>query len=641
MNINISEEMKQRLIKLCCRKNGTINNKRDTKTFIKNNDAELYDYLCSVVDLTEYNDNIKEVILCILHDIEYRPICPVCGKHPRKFDFANYRYSLFCSVECEEKSKRDGTYFSFCDHTRPSKHKPKIQTYIWNGTIEGLKTFFKPNKVIRYSLFDYEKMKMYQPDMLQYFIDNYYIDENTPIEIINEVIYCFMNDINWNERPICPVCGERVPYIHEGSSGYPVFCSDKCRDSDEGKNIINNKRIETSLELFGVENPFQSEVCKQKIRKTTFEHFGVECSMQSEEVRNRAKNTTFERYGVEYSLQNKEVREKGKQTCLEKYGVEHPMQSEEIKQKMRETTFERFGVENASQSEEVKRKVRETTFEHFGVEWSLQSEEVRAKGRQTNLERYGVENASQSEEIKQKVRETTFERFGVEHAMQSEEIRAKGKQTSLEKYGVEHPMQSEEVKQHFIATINKKYGGLKEYGRYVHIKATNTLKRNHKYYGMTKIEQDVYKYLCSIFSIQNIQFNAIIDDRYPFYVDFYINSLDIFIEINAHYCHGKHPFGSDQNDQETLNKLIEKSKQDPKTQATNVILIWTKRDPLKIQTAKDNNLLYLPIWSNKIKVVIEEIEKFFKEHNLELPEPTYEYTEEELFPNLNKKEESK
>ena len=88
--------------------------------------------------------------------------------------------------------------------------------------------------------------------------------------------------------------------------------------------------------------------------------------------------------------------------------------------------------------------------------------------------------------------------------MQSEEIRAKGRQTSLEKYGVEHPMQSEEVKQHFIATINKKYGGLKEYGRYVHIKATNTLKRNHKYYGMTKIEQDVYKYLCSIFSIQNI-----------------------------------------------------------------------------------------------------------------------------------------
>ena len=62
MFLKINEEMKQRLIKLCCRKNGYIHSNRDTKSFIKNNDAELYDYLCGIVDLTEYNDNIKEVI---------------------------------------------------------------------------------------------------------------------------------------------------------------------------------------------------------------------------------------------------------------------------------------------------------------------------------------------------------------------------------------------------------------------------------------------------------------------------------------------------------------------------------------------------------------------------------------------------
>ena len=53
---------------MCCRKNGAIHSNRDTKSFIKNNDAELYDYLCGVVDLSEYDDNIKEVILCILYD---------------------------------------------------------------------------------------------------------------------------------------------------------------------------------------------------------------------------------------------------------------------------------------------------------------------------------------------------------------------------------------------------------------------------------------------------------------------------------------------------------------------------------------------------------------------------------------------
>ena len=155
-----------------------------------------------------------------------------------------------------------------------------------------------------------------------------------------------------------------------------------------------------------------------------------------------------------------------------------------------------------------------------------------------------------------------------------------------------------------------------------------------------KIEQETYRYLCSLYSIEGIRFNEIIDERYPFHVDFYITSLDIFIEINAHYAHGGHIFGTVETDELVLEQLKQKIKENQKSSAKEIIRVWTKSDPLKIQTAKDNNLLYLPIWSNEIKVVIEEIEKFFKEHNIELPQPTYEYTEEELFPNLNKKEES-
>ena len=105
MFLKISEEMKQRLIKLCCRKNGSIHNNRDTKSFIKNNDAELYDYLCGIVDLTEYDDNIKEVILCIIRDMEYRPICTACGKRVRKFAPTNNGYLAYCSEECQKSEK--------------------------------------------------------------------------------------------------------------------------------------------------------------------------------------------------------------------------------------------------------------------------------------------------------------------------------------------------------------------------------------------------------------------------------------------------------------------------------------------------------------------------------------------------------
>ena len=38
------------------------------------------------------------------------------------------------------------------------------------------------------------------------------------------------------------------------------------------------------------------------------------------------------------------------------------------------------------------------------------------------------------------------------------------RETTFERFGVEYPLQSEEAKQHFITTINKKYGGLEEYG---------------------------------------------------------------------------------------------------------------------------------------------------------------------------------
>ena len=115
-------------------------------------------------------------------------------------------------------------------------------------------------------------------------------------------------------------------------------------------------------------------------------------------------------------------------------------------------------------------------------------------------------------------------------------------------------------------------------------------------------------------------------------------NIDVFIEINAHHSHGTHRFGTDPSDKQLLEELKKKVEKYPKSQAKNIIRVWTQSDPLKIKTAQDNNLLYIPIWSNKIEVVVSEIEQFFKDNNLELPQPTYEYKENELFPNLLKED---
>ena len=55
------------------------------------------------------------------------------------------------------------------------------------------------------------------------------------------------------------------------------------------------------------------------------------CSIKN--AQNKRKDTCIERYGVENPFQSEEVKQKSKDTCIERYGVEHPCQSPEVKQK--------------------------------------------------------------------------------------------------------------------------------------------------------------------------------------------------------------------------------------------------------------------------------------------------------------------
>lgn len=83
--------------------------------------------------------------------------------------------------------------------------------------------------------------------------------------------------------------------------------------------------------------------------------------------------------------------------------------------------------------------------------------------------------------------------------------------------------------------------------------------------------------------------------RYPYYCDFYIKEEDLFIELNAHWTHGGHPFDpTSKKDLETLALWQEKAKQS-KFYA-QAIYIWTELDPKKQKCAKDNNLNYKAIY---------------------------------------------
>ena len=86
------------------------------------------------------------------------------------------------------------------------------------------------------------------------------------------------------------------------------------------------------------------------------------------------------------------------------------------------------------------------------------------------------------------------------------------------------------------------------------------------------------------------------DPRYPYCCDFYIKSLDLFIELNATWLHGGHWFNDiNESDLNKLTRWSNKVQQGSKFYQV-AIDVWTVRDVNKRLTALKNNLNYVVFW---------------------------------------------
>ena len=118
-----------------------------------------------------------------------------------------------------------------------------------------------------------------------------------------------------------------------------------------------------------------------------------------------------------------------------------------------------------------------------------------------------------------------------------------------------------------------------------------TKKKNHSF-KVSKIEEICYEQLLNIYPDAKHGYKSI---KYPFVCDLYIPSKDIYIELNFHWTHGKHPYDKIQ-DKETIEIWMEKAKTSKYFQ--NAIHTWTVRDVYKIEVAKRNNI-HLLVFYNK------------------------------------------
>lgn len=146
-------------------------------------------------------------------------------------------------------------------------------------------------------------------------------------------------------------------------------------------------------------------------------------------------------------------------------------------------------------------------------------------------------------------------------------------------------------------------------------KVSDSKRKNHTF-STSKPEEIMYQELCNVFGKSDIDRWYNKDVRYPFHVDFYIKSLDLFIELNATWLHGKHWFNpNDKGDINRLNVYVDKVKMG-KMFYQSAIDVWTKRDVLKRETAKKNHLKYMVFWNQDLSDFYQWVKKGCQIKNL-------------------------
>ena len=353
---------------------------------------------------------------------------------------------------------------------------------------------------------------------------------------------------NIEVRPVCVICGKPVKFLNGKKN--QLFNKTCCK---EHANMLDGITVKKVLK------DIYSDVNKKQ------------------EINNKIRETCLLKYGDEHYSN----RIKARETCLQRYGVTSPLKSEIFKQKSKETCLQKYGVEYTGQIPEKIEKTHKVCLEKYGVDSVFKVQKFRNQSLDTCIKKY----ASNEDDIN-----------SIVNIGQLKYIKDKIKNTCLEKYGVENPMQTQYYKNLISSILSSNE---------IQEKIYNTKLLNNSF-NISYQEDVCFELLKYKYSDCIRQYKS---ELYPFNCDFYIPSLDLYIEYNGSHYHHYHPFDiNDDNDLNELNRLKEKAensnahKNGKKSQYDNIIYTWTILDLKKRNIAQQNNLNYIEFWNiNEVK----------------------------------------
>lgn len=252
---------------------------------------------------------------------------------------------------------------------------------------------------------------------------------------------------------------------------------------------------------------------------------------------------------------------------------------EKTKRKREETNQKLFGVNYPAKSEQIKEKTSEVFMEKYGVPWGFQSESVKEKIETTLLDKYGVRSLFQLPEVREKAMNAISENI--------DEVNLKKATTSLANYGETSWTKTDwgRAKMQKIASSDTM------------IKRKSLTMHKNNSFSFSIPEELLYKKLILEFGVEDV-FREYFCERYPYKCDFYIKSIDTFIEYNGFWHHGEHWFDKNSaEDVERLSLWIKHAKTSENYK--KAVKVWSIGDIEKRETAKKNKLNYIVLWNVK------------------------------------------
>ena len=418
--------------------------------------------------------------------------------------------------------------------------KQIINTFYYKRT--NKKTGKEIYNLRRYLLFIYNKEE--NKELKSYIINTFKDEYNNIEDNLKEILYRIKYDIEEVQK--CPICGNRVRFI--GVNGYSMTCSEKCHHKlvkEKSKiTMLAHKNLlkDINKDIKQDNNITISKKYDNYIKKVMF-----------------AKNSTLWsnriRYIVYGRIENKYINGKGWTIKHKSY----PNIYNYLKYRYNDIPDDMFSIREVILRIKYNIEKRPVCPHCNGP--------VSFVGKRKCMYGDFCSNSCRSSEINVK-----FWREAIKDYRFGQEQVAKREKTCMERYGVKNTSQLKSVKEKIYKA-----------------------KQNNKTFKKSKQEDETYFKLISLFGISDIK-RQYKSEQYPFACDFYVKSLDLYIECNYHWTHGTHPFDINNKEdkieyENLLNGNIKKY--------SSTLDVWCNRDVKKLEYAKNNNLNYLMFYSPK------------------------------------------